>query len=200
MLTVVQGCNHSCAKRVSVATFAHELAGFVHLRESFMPESSAPPPRAELDRYDRQILDLLQRDASLSAAEIGDRIGLSQSPCWRRIHRLEQAGYIVKRVACLDRRKLGLDVLVFAMVKLSAHGRRSLPEFAEAIRGFPEVQECFTLMGEMDFLLRVVTRDVQSYERFFFDTLSQLPGVLEVHSNIAMSEIKSTTELPLPIR
>lgn len=150
-----------------------------------------------LDRYDRQILDLLQRDASLSAAQIGDAVGLSQSPCWRRINRLETDGYIKKRVACLDRHRLGLDVLVFAMVKLSAHGRRSLPEFAEAIQRFPEVQECFTLMGEMDYLLRVVTPDIQAYERFFFDTLSQLPGVLEVHSNIAMSEIKSTTELPL---
>ena len=157
----------------------------------------APVGAPPLDRYDRQILEILQRDASLSATQIGDRIGLSQSPCWRRIHRLESAGYIKKRVACLDRHRLGLDVLVFAMVKLSAHGRRSLPEFAEAIQGFPEVQECFTLMGEMDYLLRIVTPDVQAYERFFFETLSQLPGVLEVHSNIAMSEIKSTTELPL---
>lgn len=93
--------------------------------------------------------------------------------------------------------KLELDVLVFALVKLNAHGRRSLPAFAEAIRGRAEVQECFTLMGDMDFLLRIVVRDVQAYERFFFETLSQLPGVQEVHSNIAMSEMKSTTSLPL---
>ena len=154
-------------------------------------------PSIDLDRYDRDILAILQEDASLSAAEIGARVGLSQSPCWRRINRLEEAGVIARRVAHLDRHALGLDVLVFALIKLNAHGRRSLPEFAEAVRGFPEVQECFTLMGDMDFLVRIVTRDIQAYERFFFETLSQLPGVQEVHSNIAMSEMKSTTALPL---
>jgi Lrp/AsnC family transcriptional regulator len=154
-------------------------------------------PAIDLDRYDRDILAILQEDASLSAAEIGARVGLSQSPCWRRINRLEEAGVIARRVAHLDRHALGLDVLVFALIKLNAHGRRSLPEFAEAVRGFPEVQECFTLMGDMDFLVRIVTRDIQAYERFFFETLSQLPGVQEVHSNIAMSEMKSTTALPL---
>jgi Lrp/AsnC family transcriptional regulator len=154
---------------------------------------------SELDRFDREILMLLQTDASLSAAEIGARIGLSQSPCWRRIHRLQQAGYIRSQVALLDRQRLGLDVLVFALVKLTAHGRRSLPEFAEAIRERPEVLECFTLMGDMDFLLRIVVPDIQAYEHFFFEVLSQLPGVQEVHSNIAMSEMKSTTALPIDL-
>lgn len=152
----------------------------------------------QLDRFDRQILDILQHDASLSAADIGARVGLSQSPCWRRINRLQQAGYLRGQVALLDRHRLGLDVLVFALVKLTAHGRRSLPAFAEAIRERPEVLECFTLLGDMDFLLRIVVPDIQAYERFFFETLSQLPGVQEVHSNIAMSEMKSTTALPLP--
>lgn len=162
-----------------------------------MEGDSTVSTTAELDDFDRDILALLQEDASLSAAEIGARVGLSQSPCWRRINRLEETGVITRRVAHLDRHALGLDVLVFALIKLNAHGRRSLPEFAEAIQRYPEVQECFTLMGDMDFLVRIVTRDVQSYERFFFDTLSQLPGVQEVHSNIAMSEMKSTTALPL---
>lgn len=151
----------------------------------------------QLDPFDRRILILLQEDASLSAAEIGARVGLSQSPCWRRINRLEREGFVRARVALLDRQRLDLDVLVFALVKLNAHGRRSLPEFAEAIRGRPEVLECFTLMGDMDFLLRIVVPDIQAYEHFFFETLSQLPGVQEVHSNIAMSEMKSTTCLPL---
>jgi Lrp/AsnC family transcriptional regulator len=150
-----------------------------------------------LDAFDTQILSLLQENASLSAAEVGARIGLSQSPCWRRINRLERDGYLKSRVALLDRHRLGLDVLVFALVKLNAHGRRSLPEFAEAIRTRAEVQECFTIMGDMDFLLRIVVPDIQAYERFFFETLSQLPGVQEVHSNIAMSEMKSTTSLPI---
>lgn len=150
-----------------------------------------------LDDFDRKILDLVQRDASLSAAEIGERVGLSQSPCWRRLHRLEQEGYIEGKVALLDRRRLGLDVLIYALVKLTAHGRRSLPEFAEAVQAFPEVQECYTLTGEMDFLLRIVTADMQAYERFFFDRLSGLPGLGEVHSSIVMSEIKRTTAYAL---
>ena len=150
-----------------------------------------------LDNFDRKILDIVQHDASLSAADIGERVGLSQSPCWRRLNRLEQEGYIAGKVALLDRRRLGLDVLVFATVKLTAHGRRSLPAFADAIGTYPEVQECYTLTGEMDFLLRIVTEDVQAYERFFFDHLSQLPGVGEVHSSIVMSEIKRTTAYPL---
>ena len=151
-----------------------------------------------LDNFDARILDLLQQDASLSAAEIGERIGLSQSPCWRRINRLQEAGYISRRVALVDRQKLGLDVLVFAMVKLTANGRKSVPQFADAVRGYPQVQACYTLLGEMDFLLRIVTEDVQAYERFFYDHLSQVPGVQEVHSNIVMSEIKATTAYAIP--
>ena len=150
-----------------------------------------------LDDFDRKILDLVQRDASLSAAEIGERVGLSQSPCCRRLHRLEQDGYIEGKVALLDRHRLGLDVLVYALVKLTAHGRRPLPEFAEAVQEFPEVQECYTLTGEMDFLLRIVTADMQAYERFFFDRLSGLPGLGEIHSSIVMSEIKRTTSYAL---
>lgn len=151
----------------------------------------------QLDHFDRRILDIVQRDAAASAADIGERVGLSQSPCWRRLHRLEQSGYIARKVALLDRRRLGLSVLVFATVKLTAHGRRSLPAFAEAVQAFDEVQECYTLTGEMDFLLRVVAADMEAYERFFFDHLSQLPGVGEVHTSVVMSEIKYTTAYPL---
>ena len=150
-----------------------------------------------LDTMDTRILDLLQQDASLTAAQIGDRVGLSQSPCWRRINRLQQDGYIQRKVAILDRHKLGLDVLVFAMVKLTANGRRSLPEFADAIRQYPEVQSCHTLMGEMDFMVKIVTEDVAAYERFFFEKLSQLPGIQEVNSSIVLAETKHTSVLPL---
>ena len=153
----------------------------------------------QLDHFDRRILDIVQRDAAASAAEIGERVGLSQSPCWRRLHRLEESGYIARKVALLDRHRLGLGVLVFATVKLTAHGRRSLPAFAEAIQAFDEVQECYTLTGEMDFLLRVVAADMEAYERFFFDHLSQLPGVGEVHTSVVMSEIKYTTAYPLQL-
>ena len=151
----------------------------------------------ELDRIDREILRLLQANAELSAAAVGERIGLSQSPCWRRIQRLRDEGLIKGQLMHFDRKKLGFDVMVFAQVKLTAHGRSKVPEFAETIRAFPEVQECHLVLGNIDFLLRIVVRDIEEYERFFFDKLSHLPEVQEVHSNIVLSEIKYTSQLPI---
>lgn len=150
-----------------------------------------------LDPFEIRILRELQRDASLTTAEIADRVGLSVSPCWRRIDRLERDGFIRKRVALIDRRKVGLNAHVFAQVKLDAHGRANLDEFSEAIRGFPEVLDAYVLMGTTDFMLRIVAKDIDAYERFFFDRLSKLPGVQEINSTVALSEIKSTNELPL---
>lgn len=152
---------------------------------------------AALDRFEKKILRVLQDDGSLSNAAIAEKVGLSSSPCWRRIDRLEREGYIKKRVALVDRKKIGLNAQVFAQVKLNAHGRANLDEFSKAIQAFPEVLECHVLMGPVDFLLRVVAPDIEAYERFFFNRLSQLPGVQEVNSTIALSEIKSTTSLPV---
>lgn len=151
-----------------------------------------------LDRYEKRILALLQQDASLSTAALAEKVGLSASPCWRRIDRLEREGFIKRKVALVDRKKIGLNAQIFAQIKLNAHGRANLDEFAAAIRAFPEVLECFVLMGSVDFLIRVVATDIEAYERFFFDRLSQLPGVQEVNSTVALSEIKATTELPIP--
>ena len=153
--------------------------------------------KIELDRVDKEIIRLLQQDAELSAAAVGERIGLSQSPCWRRIQRLKDEGFIRGQVMNFDRKKLGFDVMVFAQVKLTAHGRSKVPEFAETIRQFPEVQECHLVLGNIDFLLRIVVRDIEEYERFFFKKLSHLPEIQEVHSNIVLSEIKYTTQLPI---
>jgi Lrp/AsnC family transcriptional regulator len=150
-----------------------------------------------LDRYEKRILALLQEDASLSTAAIAEKVGLSSSPCWRRIDRLEREGFIRRKVALVDRKKIGLNAHIFAQIKLNAHGRANLDEFAEAIRGFPEVLECYVLMGSVDFLIRVVASDIEAYERFFFNRLSQLPGVQEVNSTVALSEIKATTALPI---
>ena len=150
-----------------------------------------------LDKSDRAILEVLQSDATLSAADVGEQVGLSQSPCWRRIQRLREKGVIRDQVALIDRKKVGFDTMVFATVKLSAHGRSKLSDFAEAIQRFPEVLECYVLMGSMDFMLKIVTRDIEAYEHFFFEDLSQLPGVQEINSTIAMSEIKQTTALPV---
>ena len=151
----------------------------------------------ELDHFERKILRELQRDASQTTAEIADKVGLTPSPCWRRIDRLEKEGLIRKRVALLDRRKVGLNAQVFAQVKLNAHGRANLDEFSAAIGGFPEVLEAFVLLGTMDFMLLIVAKDIEAYERFFFERLSKLPGVQEINSTVALSEIKSTHELPI---
>ena len=126
----------------------------------------------ELDKTDRKILALLQHDASLSASEIAERVNLSQPPCWRRIKRLEEMGVIQRRVALLDQKMLGLNVTVFARIKLSAHGKKSLPEFEEQIRELHEVLECHTVMGDYDFLLKIVTRDIDTYEALFRNKLA----------------------------
>lgn len=151
----------------------------------------------ELDKTDRKILELTQRDASMTAAEIAEQVNLSQPPCWRRIKRLEEAGYIQKRVGVLDRNKLGLNMVIYTEVKLSANGRQEVNEFQERIKSFPEVTECYLMLGRIDFLLRIVTKDVDSYERFYRDHLSLISGIQELNSSVAMGEVKYTTELPL---
>ncbi len=150
-----------------------------------------------MDSFDWKILALLQENADLSAAEIGERIGLSASPTSRRIVRLREAGYIKRLVALLDRGRVGLKTQIFAQVKLNAHGRTHLDEFTQAVQSFPEVLECYVLMGSTDFLLKIVTPDIETYERFFFERLSKVPGIQEVNSTVALSEIKATTALPL---
>ena len=151
----------------------------------------------DLDPFEKKILRELQQDASLTTADLAERVGLSATPCWRRINRLEQDGYIRARVALVDRRKVGLNAHIFAQVKLNAHGRANLDEFGAAIQGFPEVLDCFVLMGSTDFMLRIVAKDIDAYEKFFFDRLSKLPGVQEINSTVALSEIKSTSALPI---
>ena len=150
-----------------------------------------------LDSFDRRIIAMLQVDATLSNAEIADAVGLSPSPCWRRIQRLREEGVIRAQVVLIDRRKVGLNAQVFAQVKLTAHGRQHLDEFAETVRNIPEVMECYVLMGSVDFMLRIVTADIEAYERLFFTKLSQIPGVQEINSIVALSDIKATTALPI---
>ena len=151
----------------------------------------------ELDQTDRRILALLQTEAGIKATEIGERIGLSQSACWRRIQRLRDEGVIKDQPAILDREKVGLTTMVFAQVKLTSHGRTNITDFADAVRQYPEVLDCYVVLGNVDFLLRIVAEDIKDYERFMYEKLSQLPGVQEVNSSIALSEIKHTTILPI---
>ena len=150
-----------------------------------------------LDATDRRILMLMQQDASLTIAELADRVGLSHSPCWRRIQRLRQAGLIVGQVTLLDRKRVGLNAQIFAQVRLNAKGRENIEEFCRAIQDFPEVLECHVTLGATDFILRIVAKDIDAYERFFFDRLSRVPGIQEINSMVALSEIKSTNALPL---
>ncbi len=154
-------------------------------------------PAVKLDRHERRILELLQDDASLSNAELAEQVGLSPTPCWRRVQRLRDLGVIRQQVVLLDRRMIGLNAQVFAQVKLNAHGRQHLDEFSAAIRDFPEVLEAYVMMGSVDFLLRIVAADIEAYERFFFDRLSRVPGIQEINSTVALSEIKATTALPM---
>ena len=150
-----------------------------------------------LDAADKRILRELQRDSSRTTAEIADVAGLSQAACWRRIQRLKTDGYIVREAALLDRGKLGLRAHIFVQVKLSATGRAHVSEFADAVRAFPEVLECYVLMGQTDFLMRVITPDIEAYEKFFFEKLSRVPGVQDVNSIVALSEIKSFVGYPV---
>ena len=152
---------------------------------------------ARLDHVDRKILDLLQTQPGINASAIGEQIGLSQSACWRRIQSLRDQGVIKDQPVKLDREKVGLNLMVFAHVKLTSHGRSNLSAFAEAVSTYPEVLDCYVLLGNVDFLLRIVTADIKAYEQFFFEKLSQLAGIQEVNSSIVMSDIKHSTVLPI---
>jgi len=153
--------------------------------------------KVDIDQTDRRILQLLQTEPGVNAAAIGEKIGLSQSACWRRIQRLRDEGVIKDHPVILDPEKVGLSTMVFAQVKLTSHGRSNLTDFAEAVRKYPEVLDCYVVLGNVDFLLRIVAEDIKGYERFIYEKLSQLPGVQEVNSSMALSEIKHTTVLPI---
>ena len=153
--------------------------------------------RPVVDRLDLRLLDILQRHGALSVAEVAARTRISTTTCWRRIQQLERSGVIKARVALLDRNALGLDVTIFAHVKLETTGRNALAEFEAAIRDRAEVLECYTLTGEWDFLLKIVTKNVKAYEAFYLDYLSRIPSVRSINSSVAVTVIKESTALPL---
>ena len=150
-----------------------------------------------LDAIDARILDLVQHDASLSVAEIAERVGLSSSPCWRRIKRLEDAGVIRKRVTLIDGEKLGLDFEVFLEVKLALPSKQNLDAFDAAVAALPEVTSCATVTGGMDYILRVVTRDIHAFDTFQRDKLLALGLVSDIESRIVIRRVKATTAVPL---
>jgi DNA-binding Lrp family transcriptional regulator len=150
-----------------------------------------------LDAIDARILDLIQADAGLSVAEIADRVGLSSSPCWRRIKRLEDAGIIQKRVTILDRERLGLSFEVYCTVKLALPTKDNLDAFDRAILDMPEVVQCATVTGAADYELRIVTRDMPAFDSFLRETLLSLGLVSNIESRIVIRSVKNTTAAPL---
>ncbi len=157
-----------------------------------------PKPQGieRMDAIDRKILAVLQEDASLSVAEIGQRVGLSSTPCWKRIQRLEADGVITKRVALIDPDKLGLGVTVFVSIETGDHSQEWLARFAEVVSAMPEVMEFYRMAGDVDYMLRVVVADIASYDAFYKRLIATIP-LKNVTSRFAMERIKSTTALPI---
>ena len=151
----------------------------------------------QLDAVDARILDIVQHDASLSVAEIAERVGLSPSPCWRRIRRLEEDGVIRGRVTLLDADKLGLGFEVYAMVKLANPTRENFEAFEQAVQGWPEVVQCANITGREDFLLRIVTANIHGFDNFLREKLLALGLGSDVQSHIVVRGVKNTTAVPL---
>src|SRR3979411_2269026 len=154
-------------------------------------------PNRRLDAIDRKILMVLQEDASLSVAEIGDRVGLSSTPCWKRIQRLEADGVIQRRVALVDQNKVGLGITVFVSVESADHSEGWLKKFADAVSAMPEVMELYRMAGDVDYMLRVVVADMPSFDVFYKKLIGAVP-LKNVTSRFAMEKIKSVTALPGP--
>ena len=150
-----------------------------------------------LDSFDIKILRELQQNADISMQELGETVGLSHTPCWRRVKRLEEDGVIRRKVTLLDADALHLSVNVFVQVTLKNHRENGLTLFENAVQDIPEIVECYTVSGDRDFLLRVVVSDVSAYEHLLKHTLINLPGVDNLSSTFALRQVKYTTEYPL---
>src|ERR1700742_3800575 len=150
-----------------------------------------------MDAIDRKILAVVQEDASLSVAEIGSRVGLSSTPCWKRIQRLEADGVIMRRVALIDPAKIGLGITVFVSVETGDHSQDWLKRFAEVVGDMPEVMEFYRMAGDVDYMLRVVVPDIAGYDAFYKKLIATVP-LKNVTSRFAMEKIKSVTALPVP--
>jgi Lrp/AsnC family transcriptional regulator len=149
-----------------------------------------------MDAIDRKILTVLQEDASLSVAEVGHRVGLSSTPCWKRMQRLEAEGIILRRVALVDQDKVGLGVTVFVSVQTGDHSEAWLRRFAEVVQAMPEVLELYRMAGDVDYMLRVVVADIHAYDAFYKRLIAAVP-LKNVTSRFAMEKIKLTTTLPI---
>ncbi len=149
-----------------------------------------------MDRIDLSILGELQRNAIQPASELAEKVGLSTTPCWRRVQKLHDMGVVRKRVALLDREQLNLAVDVFVSIRVSRHNTKWLDKFAKFIAAFPEVVEVYRMSGQVDYLLRVVVPDIAAYDEFYLRLIEQ-ENISDVSSAFAMEVLKYTTELPL---
>lgn len=152
---------------------------------------------SSLDETDRTILRLLQEDGTLSNAKLAERLSLSVTPCWRRIRRLEEEGFIDGYQANLNRRKLGFGVLAFVQLSFDIHTDDSANRFEKAVLTYQEVLSCHKITGKADYLLQVVSGDLDSYGEFVEQVLRVMPGVTSIHSSLALREIKSSSRLPV---
>ena len=150
----------------------------------------------DMDRIDRQILNILQADAATSIQEAGERVGLSSNACWRRIKRMEEAGIIRKRVALVDPKQVGRGVTVFVSVRTSNHSEEWLQKFSSGVSALPEVMEFYRTSGDVDYLLKVLVGDIAEYDRFY-KKLIRIAPLSDVSSNFAMEQVKYTTEVPI---
>ena len=150
-----------------------------------------------LDAIDMRLLQALQQDARLSNVQLADKVGLSQSPCLRRVRLLEEAGVIRGYTALVDQTKVGLPVSVFISIKLERQREEALSRFEEAVRNCPEVVECYLMTGPRDYMLRVVARDLADYERFLKETLTRIDGVASIESSFALGQVKHTNVMPI---
>ena len=151
-----------------------------------------------LDKYDCAILSALQGDGTLSIAALSEKIGLSSTPCWKRVKRLEEEGYIESRVSLINRAKVGLPVTVFVSIRTTEHDEKWLTQFAAAVIALPEVMEFHRMSGDVDYLLKVVTTDIGGYDRFY-KKLIRVAHLNGVSSAFSMEQIKYTTALPLDL-
>ena len=158
-----------------------------------MPQSRE---RAVIDRIDRKILQILQEDSTIPVAEIGRRVGLSTTPCWRRIQKLEEDGVITRRVAVLDPRHVNAKVTAFVAITTNTHSDEWLKRFAEVVAQMPEVVEFYRMAGQVDYLLRVVVPDIEAYDGFYKRLIAKI-DIADVSTSFAMEQIKYTTALPL---
>ena len=151
----------------------------------------------ELDKFDRRIMKTLQENANYSMAELGEKVGLSHTPCWRRIKRLEDEGVIQGKVTLLDAKKLDLGVTVYAYITIKSHDEDSLNAFESAVQQVEDIVECYSTSGDKDYVVRTVVRSVDHYERLLKQTLVHLPNVAAINSTFALKQVKYTTQLPL---